>query len=142
MTKTTANLFFCVNDSDSWLIALGDKYIVCDSREHALSIWGLVDNIEDSPFGSMRMIEPREVCKQYAGSVATVAIQSFARRVNADYVSKRIARWLASPVGRHPSAFGTMVPLHERISNARRFEGIFFAPRPLRDLLDNVRSHF
>ena len=117
-----ASKFHCTNPSDSWIVAIDDVYMEVPSREAAMYLYDMVGEIENSPFGSAAVLPPGHGVVSIFREVATESIQSFSRRVNADYVVKHMGRARARQGERG------MVPLHERMREASQF-GLFSLPR-------------
>lgn len=84
--------FHCTNLSASWIVAVDGVYMECSDKAEAMRIYGLVNEISDSPFGSICVIAPNQLDRNIHGEVATTPIQTIAKRVNTDYIAKRIAR--------------------------------------------------
>lgn len=87
------HIFHAANPSDKWVLAIDrDVAILCDDLDTILRLYNSVDDIENSPFGSMYMMSPGQVDHNIWGETARHSILEGRKIVNHDYISKRIAR--------------------------------------------------
>ncbi|MDD4970809.1 MAG: hypothetical protein PHT07_15385 [Paludibacter sp.] len=71
------------NDTHKWAIIVDGKCQLFNSKGEANKIYNKIGDIENSPFGSVNMVPPGYVYKDYLGSIHKDAVKiSKIRRIN------------------------------------------------------------
>ena len=95
--ETNHGPWLIFNPTVDYIVAVDDCNIHMSTADEANRLYDLVNEIEDSPFGSMRIIPPNYQ-DEYAGFVKEKdrqplkSILEGRNRVNPDYIEKRIER--------------------------------------------------
>jgi uncharacterized protein YqjF (DUF2071 family) len=115
-----ASKFHCTNPSDNWIVAVDNVYMGVSSRNEAMAmaIYVLIGDIEESIFGSACVLPPQYTAVNIHKERATESIQSFSKRVNPDYVAKRVERYQARDRSE-------ALPLHARLAIRHQFDRLF-----------------